>query len=641
MKIFVGSMMLALLFGCPSALAQEAVSQDATQTEEQKKAKEENARKASGLLDQIIGDAQLLRLTENRVRIQTSVADLLWNDNEGRARTLFSQAAEGVVELQRANESAEQNRTTNADINEVPLAFNLGINFTRVAPQLRQELIMAVARHDAQLAYQLLAMTRPAASTGAANQGRSERGADLEERLLTQIAAVDPKLALQNAEQYLDKGEFPRTLGEVLAELQRKDKEAAAKLEEKMIRKLRSANFLTSNDAGSLVVRLLQPGPKVGESKIDGSNNSTQPLLAMSTYQELLGLLVDAALKTNAPANATANNQRGRGRGNAGGFGRTQQSELTPAQIEQANARRLVGNLSVLTSQIEQYLPARAVAVREKFSEFGMSNRPQFIFGQAPPATSTTLLSAASNAPPALQQAIYLEAAMKALDEGKPDQARQIATDHLDASRRDTVLRSVEFRQLAAKVDASQLDQVRTKLAGLANDNERVDLLLQLAENTRRTNPELAVQFVDEARQFTNKRATNYQQLEQQIKVAGGYRELDPQKSFETLEPGIIQLNELLSAASVLSGFEIQVFRGGELPMQSGNGLTEIVRKYSQEIGRLSLTDFDRAQTLANRFQFAEARIVARMAISRSLLGIESSTGENRQRRSFGRWRFN
>jgi hypothetical protein len=90
-----------------------------------------------------------------------------------------------------------------------------------------------------------------------------------------------------------------------------------------------------------------------------------------------------------------------------------------------------------------------------------------------------------------------------------------------------------------------------------------------------------------------------------------------------------MQLNELLSAAAVLSGFELNVFRDGEMPLQGGNRLGDMVRRYGQEIGRLGAIDLERAQTLASRFQFSEPRIVARLAIVRSLLGKEATSSNN------------
>ncbi len=643
MKILTGSLLLALMLGAPITRAQDTASTEAaTQTEEQKKAKEESRQKAYALLDQVISDAQLLRLSENRVRVQTSVADLLWTENEGRARSLFGLAADSIAEMQRASESAEQQRT---DPNQNPNRF-IGGNFDRVTPQLRQELILTVARYDAALAYQLLAVTRPATPVTTTTQRSREGGSDLEQRLLAQVAALDPKLALQNAEQYLEKGEYPRALAQVLSELHRKDKEAAQSLEGKLMKKLRSANLLNSNDVSSLVFSLLQPGPRLSDAKTESPAAAQSQVLSPAAYQELLGLMIDAALKATPPANSQPINQRGRGRGNAGGSGRFPQNEMTPAQIEQVNARRLISTVRILLPQIEQHLPTRVVAVRQKFTEFGMPADRDFAARAQPPNlieqnTSENLLSAAATAPAAVQQRIYQQAALKALEEGKPDQARQIANDHLDAGRRDAILRNVEFRQLTDQAEASNLEQVRAKLAGLSSDKERVDLLVQLSHSSRQKNPELALKLLDDARQFTDRRATSYQQLEQQLAVASAFRGLDDVRSFEVLEPGINQLNELLSAAAVLSGFEVNVFRGGEMAMQGGNGLTDMVKRYSQEIARLADTDFERAQTLANRFQFTESRIVARMAITRALLGAPQTGIETRLRGRGGRGGFN
>lgn len=637
MKLLTGSIALALMLGTQATThAQEtAPPQDpAAQTDAQKKAKEESRRKAYSVLDQVVSDAQLLRLSENRIRVQTSVADLLWTENEGRARSLFGLAADGLVEMQRASETSDQRRGNRDALTIDTSAFN-GRSAARTVPQLRQELILTVARHDAAFAYQLLAVTRPATESATSTTQRSfERGGDLEERLLAQVAALDPKLALQNAELYLEKGEYPRSLAQVLAELQRKDKEAALRLEEKLMKKLRSVNMLGSNDVSSLVFSLLQPGPITSATTTESPATSQRQLLTAQAYQELLGLMVDAALKATPPANSQPINQRGRGRNNSGGS--APQDQLTAAQIEQMNARRLIATVRILTPKIYQHLPTRLAAVRQKFTEFGMPDPSVVATAQVPnlvdQGSSENLLAAAARAPAAVQQRMYQQAAQKALDEGKPDQARQIANEHLDARTRDAVLRNVEFRQLADKTEPNNLEQVREKLAGLASDSERVDLLVQVAQSSRQKSPEFALQLLDEARQLTSRRATSYQHLDQQLRVAAAYRGLDDARSFEVLEPGINLLNELLSAAAVLSGFEVNIFSGGEMPMQGGNGLTDMVRRYSQEIARLAATDFERAQTLANRFQFTESRIVARMAISRSLLDAEQTGTENRFR---------
>ena len=88
---------LTLLLFCSAwpVFAQDQPAQQPA-TEEQEKQKAEREKNAYRLLDQVIDEAQSLRLTENRVRIQITAADLLWDQNQGRARSLFTLAADGV-----------------------------------------------------------------------------------------------------------------------------------------------------------------------------------------------------------------------------------------------------------------------------------------------------------------------------------------------------------------------------------------------------------------------------------------------------------------------------------------------------------------------------------------------------------------
>ena len=622
MKIWMTTFIVfGLTFGGASFVAaQEDPNLNATE-EQQKKEKAEKENKAYTLLDQIVGEAQMLRLPENRVRVQIAGADMLWEHNEGRARTLFGLAADGLAEMTRnasANPGQDERR---------------GSGRGRSSGQLRQELILTVARHDATFAYQLLAATRTPASPTAAGNSRFDTEDNLEERLLAQVAALDPKLALQNAEQMLDKGQYSRSLAQVLAQLQAKDKDAAAKLEDKLVKRLQSANMLSTPDAGALALSLLRSGPRPAESDTTPTptsltNNSR--LLGTSGYTSVLGNVIDAALKTVPPAAGSQRSANNRVRRGGGGRQNNPTTEPSAAELEQGNARRLLGGLQAMLPQIEQYLPGRLQTVRQKMTELGVTDSPRSSMAQMSremqQGTSESLLATAPSVPPMMQSRIYQQAALKALDEGNADRARQIANDHLEPPARDSVLQAVEFRQTSEKVDSTRMAEVRQTLAGLRSDEERIDLLVGLAGNAKQNNPKLAVELLNEAQPFTNRRATNYRQLEQQLKVADAFRELEPARSFEILEPGIAQLNELLTAAATLSGFEVNVFQDGELPLEGRSGLSNMVTRYGQVLGLLATSDFDQSQTLANRFNLAESRIVARLSIVRSMLGKEGGS---------------
>jgi len=281
---------------------------------------------------------------------------------------------------------------------------------------------------------------------------------------------------------------------------------------------------------------------------------------------------------------------------------------------------------------IDQYLPSKAALVRQKIAEFYGTNNSGANMAQTFSAlqgnpTTDALVQAAATAPPQMQSRLYQQAAFKAIEEGDTERARQIANDHLQSNVRDTVMQRIDFRELAKKAEGARLDEIRQSLARLQTDNEKIDLLLQIASEIQKTNPKLTIQVLDEARQFVNRRATNYQNFEQQLRVAHAFADVDAARAFEVLEPGIMQLNELLQAASVLSGFEINMFRDGEMAIQGGNGLTATLNRYGQELAVLAKTDFERSETLTGRFQFTEPRIMTRLAIVQGLLNVKPVSG--------------
>src|SRR3990172_12532705 len=92
---------LAFVLSSITSAAQEATSSAIAASEQKQEEQAEREKKAFILLEQIVNDAQLLRLPENRVNVQIDIADLLWDSNQTRARTLFATAGDGVAEIMR------------------------------------------------------------------------------------------------------------------------------------------------------------------------------------------------------------------------------------------------------------------------------------------------------------------------------------------------------------------------------------------------------------------------------------------------------------------------------------------------------------------------------------------------------------
>jgi len=628
----------ALIFACAGfAGAQDTTAQSATTPPDAKQQQEEKLKletKAAALLEQVVTEAQGLRLPENRIRVQIAAGDMLWDRSVPRARGLLVDAGAILGQMM-----LDVDKTDRNDV--------------QTLNQLRQDLVLTAGRHDAELGYQLLRSTQPQANseTNVLNGRRviPDQSANLEQSLLATIAGTDPKVAYQKAAEALDKGEYPTSLNRVLTQLQAKDPEAFKKLAEKTLSRLGSDNVVGSREAANLAVSLLMGGPRAAttatptpaEANTSTTRAANGQILNESAYHDLMDNAITAAL--SATSAAPGNTQRGGGGARMiRGPQTNQQSPPDEAQTRQFNARVLLASMQNMLPQIEQYLPERAQAVRQKLTDLGMGNNANQNFGNQmrtamQQGTSESLATAASTAPPQIQPQLYRQAAQKAIDEGDTDRALQIANDHLDERGKTSIMQAVDFKHMATNASTEKLNEIKAKLAALPSDSERVKYLIDLSTATQKDNPKLALRFLEDARTLVSKRATNYQDFQDQIRVADAFAAVDSKRSFELLEGGITQLNELLSAAIVLNGFEVDIFKDGEMSLRATNDLVGMVSRYGQELATLARVDFDRARITADRFQMVEPRLNAKLTIAQSFLGTRPVGSPNRR----GQFNFN
>jgi hypothetical protein len=616
-------------FSVAQDATQSATAQTSPDPQQQQEEKAKLERKATVLLEQVIAEAQALKLPENRIRVQIAAGDMLWDHTATRARGLFVDAGAGLAQM-----NIDADRT---DRNEMQ-----SLN------QLRQELVLTAARHDGELGYQLLRSTQPQTDTAgnARRIGPPSQNA-LEQMLLATISATDPKFAYQKTMDALDKGDYPSSLGTVLAQLQSKDEEAFKKLSDKALSKLNSDTLLANRNADNVAIGLLAPGPRPANTSTNsgaktGNSQSAPPqVLSESAYHDLMDNVITAALTTTSLG--PGNNNFPGGGGGRGPMRAQQQNQQNPpddAQVRQNNARMMLMGLQTMLTQIDQYLPERAPAVRQKLADLGVTNNQFAGLNQMrtlmQQGDSDSLVAAAKVAPPQIQPRLYQQAAQKAVDEGNTDRAVQIATDHLDESARNSIMQAVDFKRAAINPTPERLAEIRQKLANLPSDSDRVKFLIELSTTTQKDNPKLALRFLDDARGLVSKKATSYKDFEDQINVADAYSALDAKKSFDVLEPGIAQLNELLSAAQVLNGFEVEIFQDGELSLRGDNDLVGMVAKYGQELASLAKIDFDHARMTADKFLFSEPRLNTKLAIVQSVLGVPPPvTNSFRQNQNF------
>lgn len=622
-KHLIASTALSLLVCSSNAFAQMPVpTPTPAPTEQQKQAQKEVEKKALALLEDTIADALSLRVLENRALVTATAADLLWTRDEKRARSLFTDALNTLAAARAASSGA--NNTEDGE--------GTGRNYANyagyMASALRQQLLQMVARHDATLALDLLRAGSSAKQTSAPNaiittttiapaqrhvhHGMVDEDAQLEQILVTQIAATDPKMALRLAEESLAKG-VSSSLLSTLHMLQRKDPATATKLAGSIIERLRTTDFQSNPESVFVLTQLLDMGAHP-------ERYAPPPRQSTAGDTAVAAATTAAAKKPQLLFNETAL--------------RDLTDVVASALLNSVAMSGITYQGPTLLPLIEKYAPTRAAQVRRKLANFKQTSDPQQqVFmqyqEQLQNGTTDSLLQAASKAPPQVRDMLYQSAAWKAIAQNDTAHARQIIQDNITNTRqRDELLVQIDHQSLMQSLRQGKLDEARQMLRerGARPKNYQAMMFALLAHAAvKKGDRKFALEVMDEARQLVpNSQAQNQDQIDAQLAIAAAYTFVEPTRSFEIIEPMIDQANELIRAAALLDKFGNsgqRFFRNGELMLSMSGGASFAIRsRYGRALSLLANADFDRARSAADRFQQPELRVMARLLIAQGAL---------------------
>lgn len=584
---------------------QESANADKTRAD-QEKAREDLEKKALTLLDEVLKEAPTLKLAENRIRLQALAADLLWKRNEKRARSLFKQAADSLAELlSDENVSASPQYGFAVD---GPGVYSLGRypGLLQARAQLRQEILQLLTNRDPKSARDFLRATAGPGNRENSRYRNTSGDIDMDLNLAAQVAASDPKQALQIAEEHLEKG-YPYALANVLAQLRNKDPEAAEKLAAGIMKRLRSENFVTNREAAALALALI--GQEGETDETDSNSNEArsvsknQQALNERIIRELLGMVLTAAL--NQPIKKPADSD----------------------DEDQNGQPPLMASLEGLMPKVEKYAPSRAPALRKRIAEYESTLAPQSRAYKdyetvLRTGDSQALMDAAAKAGPAVKEMLVMQAIMKAAGNEEFDRARQMIDEHVkDAGQRKQMLANIDRQVLQRASMQGKLDEARPLLLKLPPE-ERATLLAQFAmAATGRGDNKLGLQILDEARSLIGAQAADHIELGVLLQLARSYASVEPGRSFDIIEPTVEQLNVLLSALASLDGFESwRQFKDGEIIGIGSSVTVNMTMQCASDLGLLSGADFDRAKAAADRFNRSDVRLLACLFVAQGVL---------------------
>lgn len=555
---FISVPLLVLL--CYPAQAQEP----ATGSVSAASATAESRKKAIELLGTVAGQVSGLHSAENRARISSNIADLLWDHDEKRARSLFGAVAEDI----------------RATLNSISDADEVQRRTLVVFLQLRGDTLDRIARHDPDLALEFLRATRPLPET-LVTAGTPDREQALELRLAGQIAAKNPQLALKLGRESLANG-LSIELLDLLSQLQHKNKDTGLTFYKEIVDKLSSANLARESPAGWLAVNLAQ---------------SFQPPEAdEQVYRELIGVVLAGAL-ANGCAKASA--------------------EYTP---------QFCTEVGVLFPKIEKYYASRVAPLRHlrEFSNGDQSDSERRFDEVMGKGTVDEIVALAPEFPQN-REPIYWVAIQKAAASGDVTKARQIAATAPDEEMRHHLLEFLDREQMWTSMNAERLAAVQEKLSRLRTNEERIQLLLSVASRIGGNERKAALGLLNQAGQIIDAIRPGKTQLEGQIALAMLYCLLKSDRGFAIMESVLPRLNELVGAAANLDGFENQYLRDGEWNMTGEGVVGGLLTHLAQNVGYFAALDFDRSVALASQLDRPELRLMAQSKIAQAILTGQST----------------
>ena len=584
-----------------------APQQIAAQVDEKEKAEKELAKrqelekKTLGLLDEVIGAAWSLKLSENRSYVLSKAADLLWPHDEKRARNLFWEALNSLnlSGNQTLDGTAPKDPPTNDSAKPSPTKTPTkeqvqALNQYYATLQTRREFLHKVAQRDPQFALDMLRASRPPLPRIIAGTVRPVDESDLEQEIAYEAAARDPKHALQIARESLAKG-LSLQIMNLLFQLNQKDQDAGTELAGDIIAKLNTENFEKNGYASLVAMQLLESSRTAGSLLVVSvsPSSSFKPLkLEDGQKQSLVDMIANAALSVSD-------------RGN------------------------ILQNIRFVMPDIEHYAPDRAAKLKARLAEFNRTvNRNQRegnpYDSMFETATPEEMIRAADKVGDDQRNAFYREAVTRAVRRGNPDEFREFIDNQIqDDARKQIVLDSLDTEQMYQALNAGNSDELQKLLPLIRARELRAMAMAELAILLEKKGQhDDAVQLLDDARAMVKVDLANEKESNALLAVMLGYSLVDPPKAFAMIEPIIDRTNEDVSKLLLLDKIvKSGAIKNGEIIMnQPRIPIDYAMFHYSPGVVALGKADFDRTKALTDRFQRNELRIVARLLLAQAIL---------------------
>lgn len=537
-------------------------------------------KEAVAFLRETMADVNNLRTLENRISFSAELAGLMWFHDEKEARSLYVTAFGNFRELllqydYRMNEYGvgEEEEDIHSYrrgpmFGEITEKAKLMRRF-QVAMQVRQQIAMSLAEHDADLAFGFYTDSLAAISNPAFRKQLEGGNKYFEAQLMTQIAQSNPGKAAEFGAKSVRDGVSYYHI-DLLRKIHEKDAEKGAEMASAMLGQIKGGKH-GANDFWVTSGFLNLASESFEGSKGEGGK---RPMLDRDGLRELAEAFAQAILSNDSE--------------HGGGL--------------------------QYVDVIAKYAPSRASQIRAKFR--AASGRAGVAVNTAANAVAPTEIASNSAAN---------SAGMRSERERLERESREKAEKEIEEG-----IKKLGNGQVSKDEREKIVAQARRILLQTPGTDKKIIGLSGLATQVAKAgDKELAAEIMKDAKGLVNPSPKTYQDFLLTWMLATGYAEAEPEKAFPLLEETIMRANDTIAAFIRVGEFidvagemidegEVQV---GAFGGQMVRGLTSELGMAETTLRTLARADFKKTKDLTSRFDRSEVRILAKMMILRAVLG--------------------
>jgi hypothetical protein len=528
-----------------------------SQQRNDKRVDEPIRQKAYKLLESLAEQIGSLQSGENRARMGSNIAMSLWPHNEAKAREMFATVTKEIKEGLRRDDG-DHNR------------YLARPNFIK----LREDTALRIGMFDPEWALRFLEETKPIDV-----RISSDDQDELNLRLALLFVRKNPELALKLGRETVQHGVSPFQLA-LIYELTKKSRHHASALLLEMVKiapNLDIRHAMQNEQIYFKLARLVEP--YLGNDP---------------AFRDLMNYFTDVAL----------------------------QSGCDNKKLPDTRTIAFCYRLGLVVPLMEKVDPRRVAPLKHLAREGG------FPYEWEPPLTEyddvyqngsiDDLLALIPRYPHFRQfgQGLVIN---KLIESGDFERARKLANEfNWGPAGKQGILKEIDDAHRLVNEDTSP--EILKEAEGLRDESETFHHLFRMATEIGTKNPRTTVKLLDRANELLEKIPPQRWQMQYQIGITVRYCQVKSDRCFTMAEPIIRKMNELVSAATKLDGFDNSYLRNGEWTMTAEGGVGSLLTGLAQNAAYFALYDFDRAVTLSSLFERREIRMMAQLKLAQGVL---------------------